>query len=201
MHRETVFIVDDDASVRDSLSLMLSLQGYVTASFASAEDFLTALQPDWRGCLVVDVRMPGMSGLELQRRLPERGPTLPVIVITAHGDVAAARQAFLADAVDFIEKPFDGKQILDAIGKAFAGLRTVAAAQEGTVAASPARSQLSAREHQVMELVVEGLHNRHIADRLGISPRTVEVHKARVMEKLGVQNIVELVRLADRGLT
>ncbi|MEQ1660363.1 MAG: response regulator, partial [Hylemonella sp.] len=121
MHKGTVFIVDDDASVRDSLSLLLSLQGYVSASFASAEDFLSALQPDWRGCLVVDVRMNGMSGLELQRCLQERGPTLPVIVITAHGDVAAARQAFLADAVDFIEKPFDGKQILDALANAFAG--------------------------------------------------------------------------------
>jgi len=200
MHRETVFIVDDDASVRDSLSLLLSLHGYVSASFASAEDFLTALQPDWRGCLVVDVRMSGMSGLELQRCLRERAPTLPVIVITAHGDVAAARQAFLADAVDFIEKPFDGKQILDALAKAFTGLRAVASAQEEIGGATPVRGQLSTREREVMKLIVEGLHNRHIADKLGISPRTVEVHKARVMEKLGVQNIVELVRLADRGL-
>lgn len=197
MHKETVFIVDDDASVRDSLSLLLSLQGYVSASFASAEDFLNALQPDWRGCLVLDVRMNGMSGLELQRCLQERGPTLPVIVITAHGDVAAARQAFLANAVDFIEKPFDGKQILDALAKAFAGLRAVASVREG--GAAPVRSQLSTREREVMKLIVEGLHNRHIADRLGISPRTVEVHKARVMEKLGVQNIIELVRLADKG--
>ena len=197
MHKETVFIVDDDASVRDSLSLLLSLQGYVSASFASAEDFLNALQPDWRGCLVLDVRMNGMSGLELQRCLQERGPTLPVIVITAHGDVAAARQAFLANAVDFIEKPFDGKQILDALAKAFAGLRAVASVREG--GAAPVRSQLSTREREVMKLIVEGLHNRHIADRLGISPRTVEVHKARVMETLGVQKIIELVRLADKG--
>jgi len=200
MHKETVFIVDDDASVRDSLSLLLSLQGYVSASFASAEDFLSALQPDWRGCLVLDVRMSGMSGLELQRCLRERAPTLPVIVITAHGDVAAARQAFLADAVDFIEKPFDGKQILDALAKAFAGLRAVASAQEEVAEATPVRGQLSTREHEVMKLIVEGLHNRHIAEKLGISPRTVEVHKARVMEKLGVQNIVELVRLVDKGL-
>lgn len=195
MHRDTVFIVDDDASVRDSLSLLLSLRGYVTASFASAEDFLGALQPDWRGCVVADIRMPGMSGLELQRCLLERGPTLPVIVITAHGDVAAARQAFLADAVDFIEKPFDGKQLIDAIENALAGLRAVATVQDR------APSQLSVREREVMMLMAKGLHNRRIAEELGISPRTVEVHKARVMEKLGAQNLVDLVRLVDKGLT
>lgn len=199
MHRETVFIVDDDASVRDSLSLLLSLRGHVTASFASAEDFLSALQPDWQGCVIVDIRMPGMSGLELQRSLLERGPGLRVIVITAHGDVAAARQAFLADAVDFIEKPFDGNQMLDIIEKTLADLRAATSGQ-AVAAAGPARSLLSAREREVMELLVKGLHNRLVAEKLGISPRTVEVHKARVMEKLGAQNIVELVRLVDKGL-
>ena len=199
MHRDTVFIVDDDASVRDALSLLLSLRGYVSATFANAEDFLGALQPDWRGCVVVDIRMPGMSGLELQRCLLEGGSTLPVIVITAHGDVAAARQAFLADAVDFIEKPFDGEQLLTAIENALAGVRTVAAAQAAASTARPALGQLSAREREVMALMVKGLHNRRIAEELGISPRTVEVHKARVMEKLGVRNLVDLVRLVDQG--
>src|SRR5512133_2471592 len=121
MHRETVFIVDDDASVRDSLSLLLSIRGHATATFASAEDFLAAVQPDWRGCLVLDIRMDGMSGLELQRRLRDGGPSLPVVVITAHGDVAAAREAFLADAVDFFEKPFDSAQLLGAIQTALSG--------------------------------------------------------------------------------
>ena len=199
MHRDTVFIVDDDASVRDALSLLLSLRGYVSATFACAEDFLGALKPDWRGCVVVDIRMPGMSGLELQRFLLEGGPTLPVIVITAHGDVAAARQAFLAEAVDFIEKPFDGEQLLTAIENALAGVRTVAAAQAAASTARPALGQLSAREREVMALMVKGLHNRRIAEELGISPRTVEVHKARVMEKLGVRNLVDLVRLVDQG--
>ena len=124
-HRDTVFIVDDDASVRDSLSLMLSLQGYATATFASGEDFLSALKPDWRGCVVADIRMPGMSGLELQERLRDRLPRLAVIVITAHGDVAAARQAFLGDAVDFIEKPFEPDQIIAAIERAEARLLSV----------------------------------------------------------------------------
>ncbi|MEO7008991.1 MAG: response regulator [Caldimonas sp.] len=199
MHRETVFVVDDDSSVRDALSLLLSLRGYPTATFASAEDFLAAVQPEWRGCLILDIRMPGMSGLELQRRLVDKGPTLPVIVITAHGDVAAARQAFLADAVDFIEKPFDGEQLLTAIHTALSGLRAVAKAQEPLRRAGSTEGQLSAREREVMALMVRGLHNRRIAEELGISPRTVEVHKARVMEKMGVGTLVDLVRLVDQG--
>jgi FixJ family two-component response regulator len=198
MHRDTVFIVDDDASVRDSLSLLVSLRGYVTATFSSAETFLSALKPDWRGCLVLDIRMPGMSGLELQQCLSERGPMLPVIVITAHGDVAAARQAFLGDAVDFLEKPFDGAQLLAAIDTALGGPRAVAAAKSPSTPPTPVEDRLSAREREVMALMVKGLHNRLIAEQLGISPRTVEVHKARVMEKLGVANLVDLVRLADQ---
>ena len=199
MHRDTVFVVDDDASVRDALSLLLSLRGYVCATFASAEDFLGALRSEWRGCVVVDIRMPGMSGLELQQRLSQGGLLLPVIVISAHGDVAAARQAFLANAIDFIEKPFDSDQLLSAIETALAGLRTGASAKETAPKVRPAAGQLSAREREVMALMVKGLHNRRIAEELGISPRTVEVHKARVMEKLGVSNLVDLVRLVDQG--
>lgn len=198
MHRDTVFIVDDDASLRDALSLLLSLRGYVTATFASAEDFLHTLQPDWRGCVMIDIRMPGMSGLELQRCLSEGNPILPVIIITAHGDVAAARQAFLADAVDFIEKPFEGEQLFSAVDKALAGMRAATSAKEAAQRPRPLAGQLSAREREVMDLMVNGMHNRQIAEKLGISPRTVEVHKARVMAKLGVGNLVDLVRLADQ---
>lgn len=197
MHRDTVFIVDDDPSVRDALSLLLSLRGYATATFASAEDFLSAVRPDWRGCLVLDIRMPGMSGLDLQRRLNEEGRSLPVVVITAHGDVAAAREAFLGHAVDFIEKPFDATQLLSAIEAALTGQGTGRARRE--TQARPA-APLSPREREVMHLMVKGLHNRRIAETLRISPRTVEVHKARVMEKLGVANLVELVRLVDQGV-
>jgi len=200
MHRDTVFIVDDDASVRDALSLLLSLRGHATATFASAEDFLAALQPSWRGCVVLDIRMPGLSGLELQQRLLEQGPALPVIVMTAHGDVAAARQAFLARAVDFVEKPFDGEQLLATIERALAGTRAGPGGMSQDTAVAPdAASALSQREREVMALMVRGLHNRRIAEELGISPRTVEVHKARVLEKVGVKNVVELVRLVDRG--
>jgi RNA polymerase sigma factor (sigma-70 family) len=196
-HRETVFIVDDDASVRDALSLLLSLRGHATATFASAEDFLAALRPDWSGCVVLDIRMPGLSGLELQRLLRERASTLPVIVITAHGDVATARQAFLADAVDFLEKPFDGDQLAAAVASALASARARRPASADN--RRSAFDQLSAREREVMSLMVKGLHNRRIAEELGISPRTVEVHKARVMDKLGVRNLADLVRLVDRA--
>jgi FixJ family two-component response regulator len=196
MPRNTVYIVDDDASVRDSLALLLSLRGYATLVFAQGEDFLGALRPDWSGCVVADIRMPGMSGLELQERLHAQAPTLPVIVITAHGDVTAARRAFLAQAVDFIEKPFDAEQLIAAIERALA---SQPAAAGNTVPAARGRSELTEREREVMQLLIRGLHNRHIAEQLGISPRTVEVHRARVLNKAGVSSIVELARLADQG--
>jgi two-component system response regulator FixJ len=191
-HRQTVFIVDDDASVRDALSLLLSLRGYATAVFACAEDFLRALSPHWRGCVVTDIRMPGMSGLDLQQALAGQPARLPVIIITGHGDVAAARQAFKASAVDFLEKPFDNEQLLQAIDRALAGIEQL----RGTDAVLGAGSTLSARERQVMELVVDGLDNRLVAERLGISTRTVEVHKSRVMAKVGARNLAELIRIA-----
>lgn len=197
-HRETVFIVDDDASVRDALVLLLSLRGHASASFASAEDFLSAVQPGWRGCVVADIRMGGLSGLQMQAVLRERRLPLPVIIITAHGDVAAARQAFLADAVDFLEKPFDAEQLLRAVDTALATMRPEQAAAAASTAGPATPAPLSPRETEVMDLLVRGLHNRHIADELGISRRTVEVHKARVLDKLGVRNVVELVRRVDR---
>lgn len=198
MRDDTVYIVDDDPSVRDSLALLLSLRGHATASFASAEDFLRVLEPHWRGCVLADIRMPGMSGLELQRAVKQHGSALPFVIITAHGDVAAARQAFLADAVDFLEKPFDGDKLLAAVEAALAAAQRGAPPRATPPPPQTRAAGLSAREREVMELLVQGLHNRRIAERLGISPRTVEVHKARVMEKLGVRHLVELVRLVDR---
>ncbi len=199
MSDDTVFIVDDVASVRDSLSMLLSLHGYVTATFASAEDFLGAFKPGSRGCLIVDIRMPGMSGLDLQKCLKDSGSNLPVVVITAHGDVSAARQAFRAHAVDFIEKPFDAGQLLAAVELAHESHRGGAGAGSAARSDPAPAGRLSAREREVMLLMVKGMHNRPIAEALGISPRTVEVHKARVMEKLGLRNIVDLVRLVDQG--
>ena len=194
VHRQTVFIVDDDAAVRDALSLLLSLRGYATAVFACAEDFLGALSPHWRGCVIADIRMPGMSGLDMQLELARHPAPLPVIVITGHGDVAAARQAFKANAVDFLEKPFDDDHLVRAIENALGGVRGLPDSLDGP--GRPASATLSAREREVMALVIEGVDNRSIGARLGISPRTVEVHKSRVMAKLGARNLAELIRIA-----
>jgi FixJ family two-component response regulator len=188
----TVYVVDDDAAVRDSLALMLGLGGYRTAFYADAEAFLAAWRAEWSGCVVADLKLPGASGLELQAELARRGSRLPVIIITAHGDVPAARTAFRADAVDFLEKPFDHAQLRAAIANAFSqeDLRLQRAADAGRLA------HLTAREREVLAAAAQGLHAKEIARTLGISVRTVEVHKTRIMAKLGARNVAELVRLA-----
>ncbi|HET9735969.1 MAG TPA: response regulator [Burkholderiales bacterium] len=188
----TVYIVDDDASVRDSLALMLGLAGYRTAFFADAEAFLAAWRADWAGCVIADLRLPGASGIELQAEMHRRGSPLPFIIITAHGDVPAARAAFRADAVDFLEKPFDHEQLRAAIGNAFSkeNLRLRRAADAGRL------GLLTAREREVLAAAARGLHAKEIARELGISARTVEVHKTRIMAKLGARNVAELVRFA-----
>lgn len=192
----TVFLVDDDASVRDSAALLLSLRGYRTAVFASAEDFLRTWQPSWAGCLVTDLRMPGKSGLELQDELATRGVGLPVVVITAHGDVASARAAFRNAAVDFLQKPYDDDQLVAAIDAAFARERRRLASAVEARRREEAVAELSERERDVMLLMARGLSHREIGEQLGISPRTVEAHKARLMRKLGAGNLAELIRLA-----
>ena len=188
----TVYIVEDDASVRDSLALMLGLAGYRTVFFADAEAFLAAWRPDWTGCVVADLKLPGASGIELQAELARRGSQLPYIIVTAHGDVAAARAAFRADAVDFLEKPFDHDQLQAAIQTAFSkeDRRMRQAAEAGRI------EQLTAREREVLDLAAKGLHAKEIARSLGISARTVEVHKSRIMAKLGARNVAELVRFS-----
>jgi RNA polymerase sigma factor (sigma-70 family) len=199
-HQCTVFIVDDDASVRDSLALLLSLRGYRTALFACAEDFLRALDEEWVGCVVADIKMPGMTGLELQEALVARGVRLPVLIITAHGDVASTRAAFKSRAVDFLEKPLDDDQLVAAIEGALACERDRLQAREAHEKRDARLSALSEREKEVMALIVQGLHNREVASQLGISPRTVEVHKARIMSKLDIGSLAELIRLADAEL-
>jgi len=191
-----VYVVDDDASIRDSLALMLGLGGYSTRLFADAESFLVAFAAHWSGCVVADLRLPGMSGVELQARVRSRGSTLPFIVITAHGDVPAARAAFRAQAVDFIEKPFEEAQLREAIDTAFALERRRIEATEMRRADAEKLSRLTSREREVLEHAARGLHAKEIGALLGISPRTVEVHRTRIMEKLEVRNIAELVRFA-----
>lgn len=199
-HRSnTVFIVEDDPSVRDALALLLGLNGLSVVLFADAESFLAARRPDWYGCLLVDIRMPGMDGLTLQKRLRESGSWLPVIVMTGHGDVESARQAFRSEAVDFLEKPIDHSRLLSAIEDAFARQHLRQDDAERDTAVANLLQTLTPREREVMAQVVAGRHNREIARQLAISPRTVEVHKARLLAKLQVGSIADLVRLSLRA--
>lgn len=194
-HDLTVFIVDDDASVRDALSLVFSVRGYRTAVFSGAEDFLKAWQTSWMGCLLIDIRMPGMDGLLLQDRLIEMGSTLPVVVITGHGDVDSARRAFKAKAIDFLEKPIDHDKMIEAIEQAFNSQGLMQDEKSASESATYLLDQLTPREQEVMNLVVGGYHNREIAEKLCISVRTVEVHKSHVMSKLDVDSVADLVRV------
>lgn len=192
----TVFIVDDDASVRDALGLLMAVNDYRVAAFCDAEGFLAAFKKTWRGCILLDIRMPGMDGLSLQRQLTVIGSELPVIIMTGHGDVASAREAFRALAVDFLEKPLDHKRLLSAIGEAFARQQALAVAELSQSQLEKLFATLTPREREVMDYTIAGRHNREIAVELGISPRTVEVHKTRMMDKLGVSSVADLVRLS-----
>lgn len=190
----TVFIIDDDAAVRDALGLLLSLHGYKTAFFSDAQSFLHVWSTGLRGCLLLDIRMPGMDGLALQKKLAEMGSRLPVLIITGHGDVHSAREAFRSHAVDFLEKPLQEAQLVAAIEEAFARQGSEVQVERAAEEYARRLGSLSPREREVMELVVGGRHNREIAIELGISVRTVEVHKARVMDKLAVGTVADLVR-------
>lgn len=193
----SVFVVDDDPAIRDSISLLLSLRGYTIAQFASAEDFLNALDPAWTGCVVADIRMPGMSGLQLQTELAVRGVQLPVIIITGHGDVSSARTAFRNNAVDFLEKPYDESHLIGAIEAAFEHERERLGKLAVTAKREAILSSLSPREREVVGWLTKGLHAREIGERLGISHRTVEVHKAHIMEKMGVRSVIDIMRLHE----
>ena len=192
----TVYIVEDDAAMRDSLSLMLGLLGFRTVSFESAEAFLETYRDQWAGCVVADLRLPGMSGLELQADLRARGKTLPFVIITGHGDVKSARAAFQSEAVDFIEKPFAEAELRAAIEKGFDGESQRIQRAQASSKQALQLAKLTNREREVLELVGKGLHAKEIAASLDISARTVEVHKARLMTKLEARNVSELVRFA-----
>ena len=191
----TVHVVDDDAAVRDSLLLLLRLKGYRAEGFASAEAFVQRVDARCRGCLLLDLRMPGKSGLELQAELAERGIALPIVVITAHGDVSAARTAFRAGAVDFLEKPLDETALFSAIATALERDREQRRVDDAAATLEARMARLTPREREVMRLVGDGRRNREIAAALGLSPRTVEIHKARMLEKLQVEGLPELLQL------
>jgi RNA polymerase sigma factor (sigma-70 family) len=190
-----IYVVEDDPSVRDSLSLLLQLRGFSTAVFDSAEAFLDADAFERPACVLADVRLPGMSGLELQRKLADQHAAMPFVVMTAHGDVATARTALRDGAVDFLEKPIDEQDLMDAITVALRSdqAQVERARSRETVLARMQR--LTERELEVFERVTNGYHNREIAEEFGISQRTVEVHRARLMEKLQARRVADLFRI------
>jgi FixJ family two-component response regulator len=202
MADRTVYIVDDDPGFRDSLATLLALNGFVTASFASGEDFLATVNPAPGSCALVDLRMPGLDGLEVQARLAERGLGLPLVIITAHGDAATARAALKGGAVDFLEKPVDESVLLEVVNEA---INTGSPAPSPGTPRPPPESRLdrlTPREREVLERVALGHSIREIAAGLDISPRTVEVYKSRLSEKLQARNTAELIRIAlgvERG--
>jgi two-component system response regulator FixJ len=191
-----VYVVDDDKAVRDSLSVLLESKAYAVRSFGSAPEFLAAAPSLPVGCLIADIRMPEMDGLELQQHLIDRSLQFPLIVITGHGDVSLAVRAMKAGAVDFIEKPFASEAILNSLDTALARSSTPSEQDPTAVAAATKLALLSPREREVLEGLLAGLPNKTIAYDLAISPRTVEIHRARVMDKMGARSLSELVRLA-----
>jgi two-component system, LuxR family, response regulator FixJ len=194
--RRHVYIVDDDEAARDSLAVLLAAQPYAVSSFASAQEFLAAAASLPAGCLIVDMRMPGMTGLDLQQRLNEQALYFPTIVVTGHGDVPLAVSAMKAGAADFIEKPYAVDAILGAVDAALARLAEPEPGGPETTEATTRLALLTPRERDVLEGLVAGLPNKSIAYDLAISPRTVEVHRARVMQKLQARSLSDIVRLA-----
>ena len=193
--RPTVFVVDDDSAVRDALKLLLRSVGHPVETFASGQDFLESYPDDQPGCLVLDIRMPGMSGLELQQHLNARHSLLPIIFITGHGDVPMAVEAMQAGAMDFIQKPFRDQDLLDRINQALDKDASNRAALSERNAIRKRLETLTPREREVMDLVVDGKANKVIAGDLNLSQRTVEIHRARVMEKMQATSLAHLVRM------
>jgi len=195
----TVFLVDDDEAIRDALGWLLQSRDLSCRSFPSAEAFLAQWNAELAGCLLLDIRMDGMSGLELFDRLLELGNRLPVIFLTGHGDVPMAVGALQQGAFDFLEKPFDDNALVDVVIRALESDARHQASKETQATVAALLTQLTPREHEVMQLVLAGKFNKVIADELNISMRTVEVHRSRVFEKMGVRSAVELAQLLAPG--
>ena len=191
----TIFVVDDDDAVRDSLRDLIDSVGLEVATYPSAHAFLEVYDNAQGGCLVLDIRMPGMSGLELQDRLNERSSSLPIVFITGHGDVPMAVEAMKRGAVDFIQKPFRDQELLDRINLALEQNRRRRAADETKQDIEERITTLTRREREVMEMVIQGKANKVIAIDLGLSQRTVEVHRSHVMDKMKARTLAELVRM------
>jgi FixJ family two-component response regulator len=194
----TVFIIDDELGVRESLSELLSTVDINSKSFASAADFLNSYDPDMAGCVILDIRMPGYTGLELQRKLASMGSALPIIFLTAYGDVSTAVQAIQAGAVDFIQKPPQPHEFIDKVQRSLRenARRRAEAAHQSAIATRIA--SLTPREREVLEMMVDGSATAAIAERLGISRRTVEIHRANLMKKMQADSTVKLVQMMMR---
>jgi len=191
----TVFVVDDDQAIRSSLQWLIESVGLQVETYSTADEFMQRYYPGRAGCLLLDVRMPGMSGLELQEYLVEKQIRIPVIIITGHGDVPMAVRAMKSGAVDFIEKPFNDELLLESIRKALAVDEKQRELQSQRARVAARLAHLTPREHEVMVMVTEGRSNKEIATDLGVSAKTVEAHRARVMEKMEAGSLAELVRM------
>ena len=196
--QQTVFIVDDDPAICESLCNLIESAGLVTRQFASAEEFIEICSHELAGCLVLDVRLPGMSGIELQNRLNKSGSAMPIIIMTAHGDIPMVRNAMKAGAIEFLTKPFQDEELLSAIEHAFALDRSHRSAMSQERSILERWKTLSDRERQVLEMVTAGMLNKQIADRLNLSLITVKLYRRQVMDKMQADSFADLVKMWER---
>jgi FixJ family two-component response regulator len=197
--RATVFVVDDDAGLREAVASLVRSAGLDVQVFPTADEFLGGAAKDVDGCLVLDVRLPGLSGLDLQSRMAELGLDIPIVFITGYGDVPTSVRAMKAGALEFLTKPFRDQDLLDAVANAIQRHRATRQRRAEMDALTSLHHSLTPREREVMALVVSGMLNKQIAAELGIAESTVKVHRSRMMEKLGVDSVVALMRLLDQA--
>jgi len=197
-NKQTVFIVDDDEPVRGALQLLMKSVGHDAKTFATGDEFLAACSPGISGCLILDIRMPGMSGLELQEKLHQQGVNIPIIFITGHGDIPMAVEAMKQGALEFLQKPFREQDLVDRVNEALEKDESASKFALQRTEIEPRIAKLTPRERQIMDMIVQGNANKVIAIDLGVSQRTVETHRTRIMRKTQAKSLAELVQMAVR---